>query len=135
MTQTLWPFAEVLRYQRRERGDQGQQGAEDWLDAQEGNVRSHLDSLLCHILICLYIIGIEDLHKVLQKLFVPEFFSVIAAKASLVSLVSQGLIVSRSSFVGISRIHKSGQDSDLQILMSYNIIYKACIIYHLIIRW
>ena len=82
-------FAEV-RYQRRERGDQGQQGAEDWLDAQEGNVRSHLDSLLCHILILLYIIGIEDLHKVLQKLFVPEFFSVIAAKASLVSLVSKG---------------------------------------------
>ena len=41
-------FAEV-RYQRRERGDQGQQGAEDWPEAQEGNVRSHLNSLLCHI--------------------------------------------------------------------------------------
>ena len=37
------------RYRRRERGDQGQQGAEDWPDAQEGNVRSHLDSLLSHL--------------------------------------------------------------------------------------
>ena len=64
----------MLRYQRRERGDQGQQGAEDWLDAQEGNVRSHLDSLLCHILILLYIIGIEDLHKVLLKHLFPSSF-------------------------------------------------------------
>ena len=81
-------FAEV-RYQRRERGDQGQQGAEDWPEAQEGNVRSHL--YYYHVtLLILLCTGIEDLHKVLQKLFVPEFFSVIAAKASLVSLVSKG---------------------------------------------
>ena len=80
-------FAEV-RYQRRERGDQGQQGAEDWPEAQEGNVRSHLDYYHVTLLILLCIIGIEDLHKALPKLFVPEFFSVIAAKASLVSLES-----------------------------------------------
>ena len=61
-------FAEV-RYQRRERGDQGQQGAEDWPDAQEGNVRSHLDYYHVTLLILLCT-GIEDLHKVLQKLFI-----------------------------------------------------------------
>ena len=37
------------RYQRRGRGDQGQQGTEDWPDAQEGNVRSrHIIIIMPH---------------------------------------------------------------------------------------
>ena len=97
-------FAEV-RYQRRERGDQGQQGAEDWPEAQEGNVRSHLDYYHVTLLILLCT-GIEDLHKVLQKLFVPEFFSVIAAEASLVSLVPR-VDYLQKFICWCSRIHKS----------------------------
>ena len=34
------------RYQRRGRGDQGQQGTKDWPEAQEGNVRSHLKTII-----------------------------------------------------------------------------------------
>ena len=34
------------RYQRRGRGDQGQQGTQDWSEAQEGNVRSRLKIII-----------------------------------------------------------------------------------------
>ena len=40
-------FAEV-RYQRRERGDQGQQGAEDWPDAQGRQCMISPRLLSCH---------------------------------------------------------------------------------------
>ena len=103
------------RYQRRGRGDQGQQGTQDWLEAQRRQCKISPQNNYYVTLILLYVSGIEDLHKALPQLFVPEFFSVIAAKASLVSLVgSQGLIVSSSSFVGVSPFRLINLESDLQ---------------------
>ena len=103
------------RYQRRGRGDQGQQGTQDWPEAQGRQCKISPQNYYYVTLILLHVSGIEDLHKVLLKhhLF-PSSFLWSLLKPLLSVWSSQGLIVSRSSFVGISRIHKSDQDSDLQ---------------------
>ena len=60
-------------------------------------------------------LGIEDLHKALHELFVPEFFSAAAVNAS--RSVSSSKVALPPVFVGVSvsRTQKSGSRSrDLQ---------------------
>ena len=56
-------------------------------------------------------LGIEDLHKALHELFVPEFFSAAAANAS--RSVSSSKVALPPVFVGVSvsRTQKSGSRS------------------------
>ena len=80
-------FAEVIDTNAVDEETKVNREPKTGLKLKDGNVRISPPNYYYVTLILLYVSGIEDLHKALPKLFVPKFFSVIAAKASLVSLV------------------------------------------------